>query len=176
MQEMSNRPTSALHSETEQLLNHQIAIEGQASAAYLAMASWCDVRGYKQSANFLYAQSNEEREHMLKLVHYVNNLGGHALQPEIIGIQRSFQSLREVFEIAFNREISVTKSIHRLVEHCWNQKDLATYHFLQWYVGEQIEEEITARKILELFDVIGEAGIGLYMIDKEIGALKSINS
>lgn len=172
MQDKINRQPSSLTQETEQLLNQQIAIEAKASAGYLAMASWCDVHGYKNAADFLYAQSTEEREHMLKLVHYINNVGGHALQPEITNIQQSFQSLQAVFEIAFTRETQVTQSIHHLVEHCWNQKDLATFNFLQWYVAEQIEEENIARQILELFDVIGKEGIGLYMIDKEIGSFK----
>jgi len=33
---------------------------------------------------------------------------------------------------------------------------------------EQQEEEFTARKRLELFDVIGTDGIGAYMIDQKI--------
>jgi ferritin len=171
MQELNNSPQSTLSQETEQLLNQQVAIEAKASAAYLAMASWCDVKGYKQSADLLYKQSTEERDHMLKLVHYINDIGGHALQPEIVAIQNSFQSLREVFEIAFSQELRVTQAIHHLVEHCWNQKDLKTYYFLQWYVAEQTEEELRVRRILQLFDSIGEVGIGLYMIDKEIGEL-----
>ena len=172
MQEIISRHRNSLTQETEQLLNQQIAMEAKASASYLAMASWCEVKGYKYAAEFLYAQSAEEREHMLKLVHYINDVGGHALHPEITDIQHSFQSLREIFELAFMREIGVTQAIHRLVEHCWNYKDLATFNFLQWFVAEQIEEETTCRDILDLFDVIGEAGVGLHMIDKEIGGLK----
>lgn len=172
MQEIISRRHNSLTQDTEQLLNQQIAMEAKASAGYLAMASWCEVKGYKYAAEFLYAQSAEERAHMFKLVHYINDVGGHALHPEITDIQHSFQSLREVFELAFMREIGVTQAIHKLVEHCWSHKDLATFTFLQWFVAEQIEEEATCRKILDLFDVIGEAGVGLYLIEKEIGGLK----
>jgi ferritin len=172
MQEIISRHHNSLTQDTEQLLNQQIAMEAKASAGYLAMASWCAVKGYKYAAEFLYAQSAEERAHMFKLVHYINDAGGHALHPEITDIQHGFQSLREVFELAFMRELGVTQAIHKLVEHCWSHKDLATFTFLQWFVAEQIEEEATCRKILDLFDVIGEAGVGLYLIEKEIGGLK----
>ena len=45
-------------------------------------------------------------------------------------------------------------------------------NFLQWFLQEQIEEEFIARRALELFDVIGEEGVGLYMIDKKIPEIK----
>ena len=52
-----------------------------------------------------------------------------------------------------------------------NSADFTTYQFLQWYVTEQREEETLARRILELFDIIGEEGIGMWTLDQEIGKL-----
>jgi ferritin len=170
---MIKKPTACLKEGTEQLLNKQITMEGKSAAAYLAMASWCDVMGYKHSAGFLYEQSEEERGHMLKLIHYLNDAGGHGFQPEITNIQQDFASLKQIFELALTQEIKVTNSIHQIVEHCYKNQDWATFNFMQWYVNEQIEEETTARKILDLFDLIGDQGIGLYFIDQEIGALKN---
>ncbi|MEM7055653.1 MAG: ferritin [Bacteroidota bacterium] len=171
MQE-ENRYKCAISKESEKLLNQQVAMEGHASADYLAMASWCDVAGYKHAASFMYNQSEEERAHMLKLFHYINEVGGHALQPELRGIQHTFQSLREVCELILAQEVKVTRAIHGLVDHCLASKDYATFNFMQWFVTEQIEEESTSRRLLEFFDVIGETGVGLYMIDKEIGSLR----
>jgi len=156
---------------TEDLLNKQIAMEGQSSAAYLSMASWCEMTGYENSAQFLYMHSEEERMHMLKLFHYVNEAGGHSIQPEIIGIQHNFSSLREVFESILDHEIAVTNSINEIVNHCYEIKDFTTMNFLNWFVEEQREEETIARRALELFDLIGEDGVGLWTIDKEILAL-----
>jgi ferritin len=158
--------------ETEALLNKQIMMEGQSSAHYLSMASWCDMKGYTHSARFLYDHSEEERMHMLKLFHYVNDAGGHAVQPEISNIKHKFNTLREVFEDVLGHEINVTKSINQIVDHCFNVKDFATMNFMQWYVAEQREEELIARRALELFDIIGEDGIGLWTIDQEIGKLE----
>lgn len=147
-------------------------MEGKSSAAYLSMASWCETKGYDTSAQFLYKHSEEERMHMLKLFRYVNAAGGHAMQPEISGIKHSFKTLREVFSDVLDHELDVTKSINTIVDHCFQIKDFATFNFLQWYVMEQREEETLARRAVELFDLIGEEGVGLWMIDQEIGKLE----
>ncbi len=166
-------PSRSLTKETEELLNKQIMMEGKSSAQYLSMASWCESKGYDVSSQFLYKHSEEERMHMLKLFAYVNGAGGHALQPEISGIKHTFKTLREVFDTVLEHELAVTNSINSLVDHCFQIKDFATFNFLQWYVSEQREEEIIARRAVELFNLIGEEGIGLWMIDQEIGKLEA---
>lgn len=150
------------------MLNQQIAMEGVSSASYLSMASWCEMTGYENSSQFLYMHSEEERMHMLKLFHYVNEAGGHALQPEINDIKHHYTSLKEVFESTLEHEIAVTNSINEIVNHCYNIKDFTTMNFLNWFVEEQREEETLARRAVELFDLIGEDGVGLWTIDKEI--------
>ena len=45
------------------------------------MASWAETQGLNGTAQFLYMHSDEEREHMLKLVKFVNERGGHAEIP-----------------------------------------------------------------------------------------------
>jgi ferritin len=162
----------SITSETEELLNKQIVMEGKSSAAYLSMASWCETQGYEISSAFLYKHSDEERMHMLKLFRYVNTAGGHAKQPEISKLKHSFKDLREVFESVLEHELEVTQSINNIVDHCFKIKDFATFNFLQWYVTEQREEETLARRAVEVFDLIGEEGVGLWMIDQEIGKLE----
>ena len=53
----------------QKALNNQITLEASASNSYMAMASWCEVTGYEGGASFFYAQSDEERTHMLKFIH-----------------------------------------------------------------------------------------------------------
>ncbi|NJM25617.1 MAG: ferritin [Bacteroidia bacterium] len=176
MKQQHLTPKRSLTKETESLLNKQIMMEGKSSAAYLSMASWCETQGYDVSSGFLYNHSEEERRHMLKLFRYVNAAGGHALQPEISKLKHSFKNLREVFENVLHHELEVTKSINQIVDHCFSIKDFATFNFLQWYVMEQREEETLARRAVELFDLIGEEGVGLWMIDQEIGKLEAYAS
>jgi ferritin len=166
------RQKTSLVEEIEKILNDQIKQEAKASATYLAMASWCDQHGFVHSADFFYKQSAEEREHMLKIFKYVNDVGGKAISPDISNITYNYDSLRAVFEQTLEQEITNTQSFNRIVDHCFKVKDYVTINFLQWFLKEQIEEEFIARRALELFDVIGEEGVGIYMIDKKIPDIK----
>jgi ferritin len=169
----SKTPYKSINEETEKLLNNQIMMEGKSAAAYLSMGSWCDTKGFMNSAKFLYIHAEEERKHMLKLFRYINDSGGHAFQPEITGIQHQFNSLREIFDKILDHEVAVTQSINKIVDHCLTIKDFATFNFMQWYVTEQREEETLARRAIELFEIIGEEGVGLWTIDQEVGKLES---
>jgi ferritin len=165
------RHRTSLKEEVEILLNNQVKMEAEASAKYLAMASWCDRNGYRKSASYFLKQSEEERAHMLKIFKYIMEVGGTAISPEVPAVKQEFATFRSVFESALQSEISVTQSINRIVTTSRNVEDYATESFLQWFVNEQIEEEDNARRALELFDVIGEDGSGRYLIDKEVGKL-----
>ncbi len=59
------------------------------------------------------------------------------------------------------------------MDHCFKIRDFTTFNFLQWFVTEQREEETLARRAVELFEIIGEDGIGLWTIDQEIGNLEN---
>lgn len=149
-------------------LNKQIQIEAHSSAAYLAMAGWCDVNGYDNSAEFFFQQSDEEKKHQMKLFHYLANMEATAISPKVSEPNHEFPSLRAVFESALDMEISVTESIHDVVRNCRKNDDIATEEFMRWFVKEQIEEEFVARRTLELFDVIGEDKLALAMIEDRV--------
>ncbi|TAE00426.1 MAG: ferritin [Bacteroidetes bacterium] len=163
------RLKTSLLEDTVKKLNKQIQMEGVSSFYYLGMASWAEIHGYKHAAQFLFDHAAEENLHMMKIMKYVNDAGGHAHAPEIKNIRNEFASLREVFETILEHEVAVSKAINNLVDYCFTAKDFGTFQFLQWFVGEQREEEAVSRQMLDFFDLIGEEGQGLYLIDLEIG-------
>jgi len=166
------RLKTSLTEEVESLLNEQIKMEAKSSAIYLAMASWCDRHGFDNSADFFYNQAEEERVHMMKIFKYVNDLGGAAVSPEITNVPTEFESFKGIFEEALQQEIAVTQSFNRIAAKCQALQDFTTFNFLAWFLNEQVEEEYIARRCLELFEVIGEEGIGRYTIDKQIAHVK----
>lgn len=163
----------SLTEEMEDKLNKQIKMEGLSSFYYLAMASWCETHGYLNASQYLYDHADEERMHMMKIIKYVNEAGGYALAPEIKNLRYKYNSLKEVFTTILEHELAVTTAINNLMDACYSSKDFATMSFLQWYVNEQREEEAVSRRILEFFDLIGEEGQGLWLIDQEIGKLSA---
>ncbi len=152
----------------EKALNHQISLEAYASQYYLAMASWCDREGMEGAAQFLHFQSIEEREHMMRIFHYLSEVDGFAITPSIPQPPLTFKSIQEVFELVYEHEKKVTHSINDLVGICYKENDYNTLNFLQWYVEEQREEENQARTILDKIKLIGTGDQSLYFIDKEM--------
>jgi len=152
-------------------LNGQIAMEASASNYYLAMASWCEITGYEGSASFMYQHADEERIHMLKIIHYLNEAGIPAVIPAVKQPPASPKTLESVFKTALKNEQAVTKSINKMVEIAQKDKDHSTFSFLQWFVNEQIEEEKTFETILQKFDLLGRDKLAIYEIDKTIGSM-----
>ena len=151
-------------------LNDQVALEGAASNSYLAMASWCDVVGYQGAASYFYAQSDEERTHMIKVIHYLNDMGATATIPSIKAPSSSFKSLEEIIKTALKNEQLVTAAIHKMVEISQKEKDHSTYAFLEWFVNEQVQEETKFETLLQKFDLIGRDKLAINEIDKILAA------
>ncbi len=152
----------------EKALNDQIRIEAESSQVYLSMASWAEVKGLEGISLFMYKHSDEERMHMLKLVKYVNERGGHAHISDLNAPQTDFGSFQKMFQDLYDHEIYVSQSINELVHVALEEKDYATHNFLQWYVAEQIEEEALARTILDKIKLIGNDKGGLYLFDRDV--------
>ena len=155
----------------ENALNEQLALESYASFLYLSMASWCEQEALEGCAKFMHRQSEEEREHMMRIFHYLNEVDGHALVPAIAQPPHEFGSVKALFEQVYQHEQKVTSSIHRLVALSQEEQDHAAYQFLQWYVEEQREEEALMRTILDKLKLIGDGPLSLYYIDKEVESI-----
>lgn len=152
----------------EAALNQQIALEGQSSQFYLAMASWAENQGFGGTCEFLYRQADEERMHMLKLVRYVNERGGTAVISQLDTPPNDFESLVNVFKLLLSHELKVTSEINNIVHVCLEERDYTTHNFMQWFLSEQIEEEATARSIMDRINLIGNDKGGLYLFDRDL--------
>lgn len=166
------RTNTSLKDTIEKLLNLQSKIESEASTKYLAMAAWLDRNGFVNSASYMYKQSEEEREHFLKVFKYITEMGGIAITPSVSEVKQEFASFKAVFEEALENEIAVTNAVNKVVAKCRLENDYATEDFMMWYVKEQREEEKNARRALELFDLIDEnSPSGKFQLDKEIAKI-----
>jgi len=155
----------------ENAIIKQIKNEEHSSRLYLSMASWCQVNGYPGAAAFLYKQTDEERMHQLKFVHYLNDRNGYSKLLALDNPTADYTSLLDVFEKVMTHEEFITASINELYEVAVTNKDYTTGSFLQWFITEQIEEESTMHGILDKMKLAGNEAGGLFHIDKELSAL-----
>ena len=152
-------------------INEQIKKEEYSSRLYLAMAIWCETSGFPGASKFLYEHADEERMHMMKLVHYVNDRGGKAQLMDIEQPTSEFDSLLDVFEKVMEHEKYITESINNLYEVALTEKDYTTSNFLQWYITEQLEEENLFNTILDKIKLVGADKAGMFHIDKELDGM-----
>jgi ferritin len=160
-----------LSKKIELALNQQIELEAASSQYYLAMASWAEVQGLNGVASFLFGHSDEERLHMIKLVKFVNERGGHGIVPALKAPVSNFKSITQVFETILEHETKVSNEINKLVDSCLKEKDYTTHNFLQWYVSEQIEEEALARNNVDKLKLMGGEKGALYFFDRDMASL-----
>ncbi len=160
-----------LSKKLEEQLNKQVKMEAKASFLYLSMASWCEQKRLNGAANFYYAHAEEERQHMLKIFKFINEMGGHAIAPEVKEVDTDFKDIKNIVQRSLESEEAVTASVHKLTELAREEKDYGTYNFMQFYVDEQREEEVLFNNVLDRIELIGLEGQGLYYIDKELEAM-----
>ncbi len=155
-----------LNKKIEDLLNLQVTREAYSSNLYLAMASYMEVEGFAGISKWMYAQSDEERIHMLKFIAYINDRGGEAVIDSIEQPPVKFGSIKETFEAVLEHEQKITAWINDIVAATFEEKDFTTYNWLQWFVTEQIEEEASVKEILDKLTMLN--GENMYMFDRDV--------
>ena len=160
-----------LPKKVEEILNVQIEKEDYSSQLYLSMASWAENNGFEGVSNWLYAQVEEERVHMLKLVKYVNERDGVAVIPGIEAPPSDFENIFVAFDKVLAHEKFISGSINEIVAVCIAENDYTTQSWIQWFVNEQIEEESSVKAIIDKLKLLGENN--LYMFDRDIMSMRS---
>jgi ferritin len=135
------------------------------------MASWAETNGFNGVAAWLYAQADEERQHMLKFIRYVNERGGNAIIPAMKKPGNDYKSIELMFNEVLKHEEFITESINEIVALTLEEKDFNTHNFLQWFVTEQVEEEASVRTVLDKVKLVGKNN--MYQFDRDIMGLRS---
>lgn len=141
------------------LINEQIAHELIASNQYLQLATYFDGQALRKLSAFFYKQSGEEREHALKFVHYLTEVGADVRILEIPAANYDVNSAEQAFQISLDWEKEVTRRIHAMMDQAVSEKDYASQAFLQWFVTEQVEEKSTMETMLQVVQKAGEKNL-----------------
>ncbi|MBD3268048.1 ferritin [bacterium] len=149
--------------------NEQINAEMYSAYLYYAMAQYFEDISLGGFAAWMKSQAQEEMMHAVKFVEYVNERDGRVKLKAIEEPQYEWDSPLAAFEAVLEHEKKVTALINDLVALAMEEKDNASYSFLQWFVNEQVEEEATARDIIDDLKLVGDDKSGLFMLNRELG-------
>lgn len=163
--------TDRLSPKLRTALNSQMTKEAHASQIYLSYGAWADSEGYAGISNFLFRHAQEERNHMMKILEYILERGAKVKIEAIPAVPPNPTNVQDCFEKVFEQEIDNTKAIYKLVKMSFDEEDWATWHFMQWFVKEQTEEETLALNLLDKIKIAGgknASGDALYKLDRDL--------
>ena len=162
-----------LEQKMEIALNKQVNAELWSSYLYLSMSCDMDNKGYEGMASWFALQAKEEFEHATRIMKFIGEMDGKVTLLPIEEVRQEWNTPKDAFEDTLMHEKIVTKKIHQLMDMAVELKDYATQNMLKWFIDEQVEEEGATRKILEKLNRIENSAVGLYALDKELGARRN---
>ncbi|MBD5233641.1 MAG: ferritin [Bacteroidales bacterium] len=149
-------------------LNAQINAEFWSAYLYLSMGMHFEAEGRAGIANWFRIQFKEEQAHAEIFINYLNSRGGRVELKAIDAVPTSWASPLDAFEQTLAHEEKVTALINNLYALAEEEHDYATRGKLDWFVSEQVEEEETAKNLIDRLKLIGNDGLALYMLDQEL--------
>lgn len=154
----------------EDALNAQVNAELWSAYLYLSMAHNFEADGKSGVANWFKVQFQEEQAHAEIFMNYINSRGGRVWLKPIDAVETEWATPLDAFKATLEHERKVTALINNLYAMAEAERDYATREMLNWFISEQVEEEESAQELIDKFSLIGNDGMGIYMLDQELAA------
>lgn len=150
-----------------QLLNEQIAKELYSAYLYLDFSIYYEAEGLDGFANWYMIQAQEERDHAMLFLKYLQMGGEKVTLGAIDKPDKKLASLMDPLKAGLEHEKYVTSLINDIYGAAYDVKDFRTMQFLDWFVKEQLEEEKNADDMIKKMELFGGDAKGLYSLDAE---------
>lgn len=151
-----------------ELLNTQINKELYSAYLYLDFSVFYADNGLDGFANWYMIQAQEERDHAMLFLQYMQNNGCPVTLEAIDKPDKTLSGMSDPLNEGLEHEKYVTELIHTIYDAANEVKDFRTMQFLDWFVKEQGEEETNAEGLVKKFELFGNDPKSLYMLDKEL--------
>ncbi len=159
-----------LDSKVTKLLNEQITKELYSAYLYLDFSVFYESQGLDGFANWYMIQAQEERDHAMLFLKYLQLNGEKATLDTIDKPDKTLETLMDPLKAGFEHEQYVTNLINDIYSAAYDVKDFRTMQFLDWFVKEQLEEEKNADDMIKKMELFGNDSKGLYSLDSEYAA------
>lgn len=129
---------------------------------YVAISTWFDAEAFPNLSIYFAKQAEEEREHAMKMVQFLNDTDQEVIIPAIPAPKCGFGSVAEAIQLAYDQEVQVTQQITAIYNVAAEGNDRITQNFLQWFIEEQVEEVASMDTLLK---IAHRAGDNLFRIE-----------
>lgn len=152
------------------LLNNQVNKEFYSAYLYLEFSNYYEENGLSGFANWYNIQAQEERDHALLFVKYMQNNDLKVTFETIDKPDADLKTNMDPLKAGLEHEKFVTELIDNIYAAAYDAKDFRTTQFLDWFIKEQGEEEVNASDLIKKMEIFGDDAKGLYLLDQEMGA------
>lgn len=149
------------------LLNEQITKELYSAYLYLDFSIFYEQQGLDGYANWYMIQAQEERDHAMLFLKYLQNNGENVDLGAIDKPDKVLKTTMDPLKFGLEHEKYVTSLINDIYGAAYEVKDFRTMQFLDWFVKEQLEEEKNADDMIKKMELFGSDPKGLYSLDAE---------
>ena len=155
-------------------MNEQIKHELESAYLYLSMVAYFESTGAEGMAQWMRVQTQEEVGHAIRLFNHIAERDGRVELSGLSKPQKEWASPLEAFQAAYEHEQFITGKINDLVNTAAEEGDHAASIMLQWFVTEQVEEEASTSRVVQMLEQVGDSGTGLLMLDRELGTRTAV--
>lgn len=152
------------------LINEQINKELYSAYLYLDFSVFYEAQGLDGFANWYMIQAQEERDHAMLMMKFLQNNGEAVTLEAIAKPDKELKVLMDPLKFGLEHEKYVTSLINDIYAAAYEVKDFRTMQFLDWFVKEQLEEEKNADDMIKKMELFGNDSKGLYSLDSEYAA------
>jgi ferritin len=143
------------------LLTEQIGHELRAHQTYMGISLHFERQSLDGWAGWFKRQAVEEAGHATKVMTFlIDNEVAFDLPP-VGKSPTTFPSAADAVRTALDNELKVSTQFDRIAATAQSEGDTRSFQFVQWFIEEQVEEERTVRRLLDLV----ESGINLFQAE-----------
>jgi bacterioferritin B len=153
--------------QASKLLVAQIAHELNAHQLYMGISLSFERQSLKGWSKLFHDQAVEEAGHAGKIMAFLIDNEVEFAMPAVRTAPTTYASARAAVEAALASEQKVSALFETMVNTCRDAQDNRSLQFLWWFVEEQVEEERTARALLDLID----SGINLFQAESMLDGI-----
>ena len=157
-----------MEKEVLKALNEQVNFEFYSGYIYLRLALIMEDNNYKGYASWLKRHYHEELAHAEDFIEFILKRDGRPDLDDIKMENFKVSTPLEVAQIIYEHEKKVTERIYQLHDIAKKSNDYATEIFMHQYISEQIEEENTAKDIVDSFTLAGDSVAARLTVDREL--------
>ena len=159
-----------LDSKVSKLINEQVNKEFYSAYLYLDFSNFYYNEGLNGFGNWYKIQSQEERDHAMLMIQYLQNNGEKVTLESVAKPDTELKGFIDPLNEGLKHAQYVTGLIHDIYAAANSVHDFRTMQFLDWFVKEQGEEEKNAADLITKMELFGSDAKGLYMLNSELAA------